>query len=159
MLFQALASVELALGVDWGAVEQFSLNRVGYIDGLRSGQQSEAYDADRLDPLPFMRFALESSTAGAVLSLARVEALITDHARLVADGLTIDAANVYKTVCLFGIASLRDLEALNMDAVELTEIVNALVASGLLCWNPIPASRRQAIAADQNGLVARTPNP
>lgn len=126
MLFQAVSSVEVPLGVDWGAVEQFSLRRVGYIDGLRSGQQVDRYHASCLNPLPFMQFALECSTAGALLVTKRLEALSEAYERRISAGGTALQALVTMSVELWGIATLAELDGLGLTAEELAEVVNEI---------------------------------
>jgi Fic/DOC family len=141
MLFQALSSTEVPLGVDWGAVEQFSLRRQGYIESLRSGQQVERYDPRGLNALPFMQFALECSTDGALLVTARLEALLAAYERRILAGGTNWHVLVVMAVELWGIATLTELDGLGLTSEELTEVVNDLVVRNELRWAEMPASR------------------
>jgi hypothetical protein len=153
MLFQALSPAEVPLGVDWGAVEQFSLRREGYIDGLRSGQQVDRYDPNSLNPLPFMQFALGCSIDGALLVTSRLEALLAAYERRISVGGTRSQALVAMAVELWGIATLADLDGLGLTPEELTEVVNELVGLGLLGWTEVPASRTALGATRTRGLV------
>jgi Fic/DOC family len=153
MLFQALSSAEVPLGVDWGAVEQFSLRRDGYIDGLRSGQQVDRYDPSCLNPLPFMQFALDCSIDGALLVTSRLEALLATYERRISVGGTRLQVLVWMAVELWGIATLADLDDLGLTSEELAEVVNELVALGSLVWDEVPASRTALGATRTRGLV------
>jgi Fic/DOC family len=156
MLFQALSSESVPLGVDWGAVEQFSLRRSEYIDGLRSGQQADRYDAEVLNALPFMQFALECSIDGAALAANRLEALRLEFHRRLDEGHDERQTLVGMAVEIWGIATLADLGGLGFSAEELTEIANELVARDVLAWNDTPAARTALGAIRGKGLVYAT---
>jgi Fic/DOC family len=153
MLFQGMAAADTPLGVDWGAVEQFSLRREDYVTGLKSGQQVKRYDPSELDPLPFMEFALECSIDGAILVLRRLESLLVEHQRLADLGWNLPHALVSIAVRLSGSATLADLDGLGFDAPELTAIVNELVTSEHLCWANQPAGRSPVRAHSKSALI------
>jgi Fic/DOC family len=153
MLFQALSSTEVPLGVDWGAVEQFSLRRQGYIESLRLGQQVERYDPSGLNALPFMQFALECSTSGALLVTSRLEALLAAYERRMTDRGGHLHTLVGMAVELWGIATLAELDGLGLTSDELTEVVNDLVAHNELRWAEMPASRTALGTKRAHGLV------
>ena len=71
-LFVALAGADTPAGLDWGVLEQWGLARDAYIHALQAGQQAERYAGADVDPDPFMRFAVETSTRGARVNAARV---------------------------------------------------------------------------------------
>jgi Fic/DOC family len=153
MLFQALSPAQVPLGVDWGAVEQFALRRQGYIDGLRSGQQLDRYDPSRLDPLPFMKFALHCSIDGATLVTSRLEALLAAYERRTGVGGSPSHVLVRMAVELWGIATLAELDGLGLPSEELAGVVIELVGVGDLLWAEMPASRHPLGARCGRGLV------
>jgi Fic/DOC family len=153
MLFQAVSPAEVPLGVDWGAVEQFSLRREGYIDSLRSGQQVDRYDANCLNPLPFMQFALDCSIDGALLVTSRLEALLAAYERRISVGGTRLQVLVWMAVELWGIATLTELNGLGFASEELAEVVNELVGLGSLAWAEVPASRTALGTKRKHGLI------
>ncbi len=155
LLFQAVASEGLAVGIDWGAMEQWSRDRWGYVRALQAGQQLPAYDPDRLDPLPFMEFAAASSTLGARICAARLRALAERHDRLVTQGMSMRPALVTDAVTLSRGATLDELAGLGIPAGELTEVVNRLVATQVLGWEPRPHSRRTRSQPGAHHLVRR----
>lgn len=152
MLFQAVASSEAPLGVDWGAVEQFSLRRDGYIAALQAGQTIERYDPALLDPLPFMTFGAEASIAGAGLTVARLRLLAERHRALVAEGVDPVAANVVLLAAVDGPVSVDDVASL--EPTSPTQLVARLVDAGRLAWAPVPPSRRRPGQTAPPGLVA-----
>lgn len=153
MLFHAIAADELELGFDWGIAEQWSLQRVGYIDALKTGQRVGYYDPDRLDPQPFMRFSAEASTAGARLCAERVRLLQSEHRELVSRGFDPDAAMLLMAVRLNRIGTLGELGRLGLDDVRVTEIVEALTRRGILAWVPRHAGWRTMEHPDPLGLA------
>jgi hypothetical protein len=82
-LFVILSAADTSVGLDWGAIEQWSLARRSYVDALQAGQHVERYAGADVDPAPFMQFAASTSERGARMNSARVRAL----------GEVVDASN------------------------------------------------------------------
>ena len=154
MMFHAVAADDLAVGLDWGIAEQWSLRRSLYIDALQRGQQVGSYVPERLDALPFMTFSAEASADGADLCRERLRVLSDEHSSLVAGGLGKDAAQVLLAVRLQRVATLRQLERLGHDDEALVAIVESLVHRNLLHWRSRHAGWRTADHPDPIGLVA-----
>ena len=159
LLHLLLASTELPLRIDWGVVEQWSLDRTGYLDALRSGQMIGEFDPARLDARPFMTYAVETSTAGAHLARRRVEALTAEHHRLADRGYHDDHAVVTMAVEIHRVATIRELSDLGDlgdpggGRTRLTEVVKELVASGVLTWVGRGAGRRTPDGPEPMGLA------
>jgi hypothetical protein len=152
-LAMAVMADELALGIDWGLLEQWSVRRWAYIEALQAGQAIPEYDPLTLDPRPFIEFSTTMSIDGAVLCLQRLQFighLVDDAGRR---GLSGDHALVYVAVQLLDHASMFELESLGLSAVEVTEIVDGLARSGLVRWAARPPSRRTADDPDRHALV------
>lgn len=154
LLYQAVASEGLPLGIDWGAMEQWGRERTGYVRALQAGQQAEAYDPDRLDAGPFLEYAAEQSIVGARIATARARILAERHDRLTAAGLPAPHALVLDAVTLWRGATLTELAGLGIAAGELTETVNELAGAGRLAWVPRPAARRGPHEPPGHHLVA-----
>jgi hypothetical protein len=154
MMFHAIAADDLAVGLDWGIAEQWSLRREAYIGALQHGQRVGSYVPERLDALPFMTFSAELSAAGAGLCCERLRLLTEQHRALVSGGLAGDAAQVLLAVRLNRIATLGQLDRLGHDGEALVAIVEAMVRHRALRWAPRHAGWRTVEHADPIGLVA-----
>jgi Fic/DOC family protein len=154
MMFHAVAADDLAVGLDWGIAEQWSLRREAYIAALQRGQRVGAYVPEHLDPLPFMTLSAELSADGAELCRERLRALADEHRSLVAGGITAEAAQVLLAVRIQRIATLGQLDRLGHGAERLVDVVEALVRHGRLRWAPRHAGWRTADHPDPIGLVA-----
>lgn len=140
LVFQLLASSDEELGFDWGAVEQWTMRRVPYVDALKASQAPSlpSYDGRRVDTTPFIEFAVRTSTDGAEVGLQRVawfaaawELLAGEADADSDDGL---AAIVELTVASAWSASLTEIEEV-IGAPDATIAVNRLVRDGRLSWD------------------------
>lgn len=147
------ASADLPLGIDWGVVEQWSLDRAGYVDALRAGQMIGEFDPSRLDASPFMTYAVRTSTAGARLGRRRAEALAAGHARLVDAGLDDQSAVVLAAIDLLRVATLGELAELGLGRAQLVEVVNDLLQTKLVHWVERGAGRRTPDRPEPFGLA------
>jgi Fic/DOC family len=153
-MFQLLAACDVPLGIDLGVVEQFSIRRRDYSAQIRVGWRGNRYDVNDLDALPFIQFAVDCSTAGAQLSIVRLEAIATEHANRVDAGWDPRHALVAIAVELRGITTVDELSPLNLPPDELIDIVNQLVERRTLQWVPVPASHRRNGVPPSFGLAA-----
>lgn len=153
MLFQAMSSIDLELGIDWGAVEQFTLDRTGYVDALRAGQNLARYDGALLDAGPFMGFALQCSIDGATLGLRRLGQINQAMTSRLEGGDDPVVAAVSIAVELSSIVTLAELGGLSVDVETLTSVVNGLVGAARLQWVPRPVSRRTPWSSEAFGLA------
>lgn len=156
LLHLLLASTELPLRIDWGVIEQWSLDRVGYLEALRAGQMIGEFDPARLDPLPFMTYAVETSIAGAHLARRRAEALAAEHHRLVSRGFHDDHAMITMAVDIARVATIRELDSfgdLGGGRNRLADVVNELVDSGVLAWVERSPGRRTPDSHEPIGLA------
>jgi hypothetical protein len=154
MLFHAIAADDLAVGLDWGIAEQWSLRRAAYIDALQLGQKVGSYKPEQLDALPFMTFSAHVSADGADLCRERLRMLAEEHRSLMSAGLAGEAAQVLLAVRLQRVATLGQLDRLGHAGEALIAIVEAMVRHGVLRWAPRHAGWRTAEHPDPVGLVA-----
>lgn len=153
----AVASDDVPSRIDWGLLEIWDLDREGYVTALQAGQKAPAYSPEAVDPLPFMRFAVESSIRGAELSLERLALIELVIAALVERGLAgIEAAAVMAVASARFVAT-DELQAVRIslsddsadgppgDRVVTIERIAELVAVGYLTWSdsPVGDARRQ----------------
>jgi hypothetical protein len=152
-MFELLAACDAPLGIDLGAIEQFSIRRRDHSSAIRAGWKANRYDLNHFDARPFIQFAVDCSTAGAQLSLARLEAIAAEHTCRVAAGWDSRHAIVAITVELRGITTVDDLLPLNLPHDEMIGIVNQLVDRRLLQWALVPAAHRRIGAPPSVGLM------
>lgn len=141
-LYLTVVADELPGAIDWGVLEQWSRQRPGYVAALQAGQSVGRFDADRLDALPFIEFALRTSTEGADLCRRRLDALDRRLAARDLAALAPEARLVMVAVELQRNATRDELSVLGLPAETLRATVNELLGGGLLRWVPRPASRR-----------------
>ncbi|MCB0956933.1 MAG: Fic family protein [Ilumatobacter sp.] len=141
-LFLATTADETPEGIDWGVLECWARARGGYVAALQAGQRCGGYDPLRLDPSPFMDFAVRTSTEGARTCQRRLEALAALRDQPSARGLHPAAAAVLLAVAVDRGAVRDELAGLGPDGPELRTVVNELLAEGHLTWAERPASRR-----------------
>jgi hypothetical protein len=157
-IFHAVAAEDPEVVFEWGVAEQWSLHRRAYVEALQAGQQMEAYDAERLDPLPFMIFSAHASALGAQLARARLGAL-GERLQAVIDrwGVTPGAAQLAVAVAMHRVATLAELRPLvagpnDPEPATLVPMVDVLVDEGLVAWGDRPPSRRTRELPDPCGL-------
>ena len=153
-LYMAVLAPSLPLGIDWAALEQWSVWRDDYIYALQAGQDMEHYDPTKMTAAPFITFATRASIAGADLCKDRLEFIATYVEARVRDGLPRPHAIVLTTVSMWGIATLAELAECVLPAADIDEIVGQLLTGGKLRWIPRPHSRRTFDRPEPFGLIA-----
>lgn len=141
LLFLLVNSAGAESGTDWGSMEQWASNRERYIETLRmcTDPSIPAYDADRVETLPFMSYASELSTKGARLAVRRLDQINGMLGSFADAGPTEEHAIVAAAVLIDRNASLDELSLL-VDEPRLTNVVNDLV-------------RDRVVAVDARGLI------
>ena len=152
-LYMAVLAPSLPLGIDWAALEQWSVWRDDYIYALQAGQDMEHYDPTKMTAAPFITFATRASIAGADLCKDRLEFIATYVEARVRDGVPRPHAIVLTTVSMWGIATLAELAECALPAADIDEIVGQLLTGGKLRWMPRPHSRRTFERPEPFGLI------
>lgn len=157
--FHVVALEDPDVEFEWGIAEQWAIHRRSYVEALQAGQNMPAYDADRLDPLPFMRLSARASAVGAGLAGARLAAA----ERLVdglceRDHLPPRSAMLALAAAIERVVTLDELGWLvgtpdDPQPEELVPLVDDLVGRGLLQWGERPPSRRTMSRPDRAGLL------
>lgn len=135
LLFQAVNSSGLPDGFDWGSLEQWARDRRLYLTAIQTVTSIPEYDATRLDPTPFMQFALQRSVDGAVVCRRRLEVLgdYVDHLRSL--GRPDDAILVEGVVTLDRNVHLDDLRGLPVDHAEIVTWLRQLHTAGVVRYD------------------------
>jgi hypothetical protein len=153
-LYMAVAADGLRLGMDWGALEQWSVDRTGYIDALQAGQRVDRYRGGDMDATAFVRFATVTSTLGAHVCRARLDYLGERVASVVAvHGIDERRAAVVVAAQMLRVASRPQLAPLAVDTDDLDGVLEDLLGSGRLTWALRPPSMRTRMQPDEFGLV------
>lgn len=161
LLYLMLSGPSLPLELDYGIVEQFTFHRRKYVDALRAGEWiTDAYDPDRIDPLPFTEAATTWSTAGAALLRARAQILerADSNLRSARPDLVPDERALALWVALerhapadaFSTAAAASDPHVHLPVVEL----ESLCTKGVIGRRTLPPSRRPPRSAPQLGYVA-----
>jgi len=137
-LFVAVSGSDTQAGVDWGVLEQWGLARTDYVAALQAGQRVEQYDGARVDPAPFMRFALETSIRGALVNTARVSMLGELAAALDSDVGDADNVGLLLRVMIDRFVALDGLLDEAPDPTEAMARVRALIDQGHLRFSDPP---------------------
>ncbi|HAP77044.1 MAG TPA: hypothetical protein DCR14_13275 [Acidimicrobiaceae bacterium] len=153
----AVGADDLAAGIDWGSLEQWSVARAAYINALQEGQRCGVYDPDALDAAPFIRYAVSASTTGAARCTERVHLL--NERWLAAEVDDASERAVLVAVECSGGATARELEALGLPVAELRQVLNQLLRRGRLQWMERPAGRRSATCPDRRHLTVTAGTP
>lgn len=149
----AVVAPHLPLGVDWGVLEQWSLDRRGYIAALKVGQRAARYSADAVDAAPFMEYTARSSIDGVVRSTARLELLTRAAEHLASFGLHDDEVETVLLVATdryWPIAS----NAIAPGRAGGTDRLFSLVRNGVLAWADAPAGAERSDSGVVPGPVA-----
>jgi hypothetical protein len=153
LLFQLLASADGELGFDWGAIEQWAMLRVPYVDALKASQAPSApnYDGRLIDTTPFIEYGIRTSIEGALIVRQRAEWFDTSWGRIGAPSTTDAqlAATIELAVASAWSASLDELDEL-LDGPASTPAVNHLVRRGRLVWD----ARGLLRLADDHPLIS-----
>ena len=134
LLFVVVNSSDPTVRLDWGTIEQWTLDRSGYVSALKASQAPSVphYDGALVDTLPFVEYACRTSIRGAEVTCERL-ALID---RLWGCGLEGDPADraLELAVLLDGAATLAELSDV-VGEPECTQRVNELVRSRRMRWD------------------------
>ena len=151
-LYMAVAGADSSLGIDWGALEQWSRTRTGYIAALQAGQRHGSYVPEELDAAPFIDYAVAASTSGARRCTERVEALAA--AWSATETFADDQRVVLLTLECFGGATASELVArTGLQPHHLRTTVNELLQAGRVGWSDRPAGRRSAASPERRHLT------
>lgn len=155
-LYMAVAADGLRLGMDWGALEQWAVDRTGYIGALQAGQRVERYRGEDMNAAAFVEFGTKTSTYGAHLCRARL-ANMAERVAAVSEarGVDIRQATIVVAVQLYRVAARSQLAPLSVDADDLDGVLEGLISSGRLEWVLRPPSMRTRLVPDEHGLVDR----
>jgi hypothetical protein len=154
-LYMAVSADGLSLGMDWGALEQWSIDRVGYIAALQAGQRVEQYRGEDMDATAFVQFATASSIQGAHVCRARLHHLAERvTVASAATGGDTRLAAVVVAARMLRLATRSQLAAFAHNAEDLDAVIEHLLHHGLLRWERRPASSRTPSCADLYGLAA-----
>jgi hypothetical protein len=155
VLFHLVALDDPDIGFEWGVAEQWMLHRDKYVATLAAGQQGKVYDPATLDPLPFMVFSVQASTAGALLTAERARRTGEAFEFLAGfRGLSPMAAAVALRLAIERISTLEEFTALGLESGVVVRAIDDVIAVGLADWGDRPPSRRTLLSPDHRGLVA-----
>lgn len=162
-MFQQVAGGSLDLMVDWGVLEQWSLDRNAYVQALQAGQTAAAYSGDAVDAAPFIDYAIDTSTRGAMLGIARLACLADVHhgidQQISEVGVSAETADLILRILLERWVDYDDIADVDVgivrDALRTGLIVEAVAPVGVLTRRERP--RRGLVAggrlADMAHLV------
>lgn len=144
----AVAAAALPSALDWGLLEQWNLDRGGYVDALRAGQQSSGYAADDVDATPFVVHTARCSVRGARVSEARlgvVSELVAELREIGLDTVSAVAAGVvlvdrYAPLSLVG-RLVAPWVAAEASGTVGEEVAIRLAEEGVLAWTDAPPGR------------------
>lgn len=137
LLFQLVSSSDPKERLDWGTVEQWAVDRNGYVAALVTSQAPSlpTYVGERVDTTPFVEYAIQTSIAGAQLNARRLRWYERAWGSL--DGLPAELRAAEVAVVSAGSASLDELSDLAAlaDPSTCTNAATELVAAGRLVWD------------------------
>lgn len=160
MLYLLVASSELPLGLDYAVAEQLIHERQQYVDMLRAGQKiAPSYDADIIDPRPFVEWLIGASTRANERLVARVEALVAADVALAE--LMPGASGRQRALCI-GVWLRQPLYPDRLSAhpdadADLLAELELLVTLDALVRVATPPSRRVPGATPRASYVASEP--
>lgn len=149
-LFMAVASADTPVGLDWGVLEQWCLARDVYLQALQAGQRAEKYSGPDVDPGPFMRFGVQTSTRGARMNTARFGVLEEFAEALDGDD---DVVELLLRVMVDRYLPLDTLLDESESPTETLDRVGALVNAGHLRFGTSPAGRSPSTGVGRGLLI------
>jgi hypothetical protein len=132
LLFNAVNSSGLGLGLDWGSLERWASDRRTYVDAIKQTQDMPSYEPDRIDPLPFMNFAAEKSAEGAEVCHRRLSALVRFVDAQRSRGMSDEAIAVLGAISADRNEAVEDLYELPLERTVCRETLAELGRAGLV---------------------------